>query len=317
MWTAARLARRLARAPGFRGLRVFRRERAAEALLVLSEWEGWEALAAVEADVPIARLIDPLRERCSHWRQRRLEVVFQLELPRRFPSAALAQGLQFEAGQLADATSRQKTFGLKAMSLPGTIGVLGSRCTQDAGYFFCAVEFETEAARQEFLGSAAWHEWTRAGVSSLWRKEPRLDMRGVASGLIERAKEQRCEKVGSLGVHIDSSPDGATVFLRLSGRLDDSAAERLERVREALVAGGCRTLTLDVTDLDAASPTGLKTLLEAARQVKSAGGQFSLVDCQGRYDRILRVWHLNQALAAPPMARRRPRPVRLPSPGKA
>src|SRR5438067_7759439 len=88
----ARLARELARQTGFRGLRVFRGERSAETLLVLSEWEDWGALTAGEATASISRLLDPLRALCRCWHQRRLEPLFQLELPRRLPSAALAQG---------------------------------------------------------------------------------------------------------------------------------------------------------------------------------------------------------------------------------
>src|SRR5262249_54176696 len=128
---------------------------------------------------------------------------------------------------------------------------------------------------------------------------------------------RRSEELGSLSVHLDTSPDGVAVRLCLRGCLDEYAAVRLERVGEAIMSGGCRTLTLDVSDLIEASPTGLKNLLATARQVKSAGGQFSLVDRQGRYDHILRVWHLNQALTPPCAPRRRQRPVRLPSPGKA
>jgi len=316
LWAAARLGRRLARHMGFRGWRVFRSDTASETLLVLSEWEAWEALTAAEESASLVRLLDPLRARCRHWRERRLEPLFQLELPRRRPGAGVAQGIRIETDLLIEASERQKTFGLRAMALPGTIGVMGGQCLQETGFFFCAVEFETEAAQREFLGSAAWHEWTRSGVSTLWSKEGRLEVRGGPRTMRD-ATHRRSEELGSLSVHLESSPDGATVRLRLSGCLDEIAAERLERVGEAIMSGHCRTLTLDVSDLVGVSPTGLKHLLATARQVKSAGGQFSLVDRQGRYDHILRVWHLNQAIAAPTAPRRRQRPVRLPTPGKA
>jgi anti-anti-sigma factor len=315
LWAMARLAQSLGHQPGFRGLRVFHDERSAEILLALTEWEDAGALTAAEENVSTCGQFDALRAACRHWRQRRLEPLFQLELPRPFRNAALAQGLQIQAEYEVDATARQKTFGLKAMSLPGTVGVLGGRCMQDSGFFFCAVEFETEAARLEFLGTPAWHAWTRTGTSTLWRKVTRLEVRKEGSFPGKRETERHSEDLGSLSVHIESAADGANVLLRLRGSLDDTAAARFERVRDALIAGGCRALTLDVSDLRSASPAGLKTLLIAARQVKSAGGQFSLVDHQGRYEQILRVWHLNQALASPAAPRRRP--VRIPSPGKA
>jgi anti-anti-sigma factor len=85
--------------------------------------------------------------------------------------------------------------------------------------------------------------------------------------------------------------------LRLSGHMDEAAAERLGRVRDAVVARGCRELTLDVSDLSSATRDGLQLLLETARRVKESGGQFILVDSQGRFNRILRVFHLNRVLA--------------------
>jgi anti-anti-sigma factor len=313
---AKRLAREMAGQPGFRALRVFRSAGSSGGLLALSEWESWEAFTTIQATEPVGRLLDALQAICPRWQQRRLEPLFQLELPRRGLTAALAQGLQVQAHLLAEATLRQKAFGLKAMALPGTIGVLGGRCQQDARFFFCAVEFESEAARLQFLESPAWHEWTREGRATLWQKEPRLEVRAGAFLGGSPATEQRSEELGSLSVRIESSPDGKTVLVRLRGALDDTAGHRFERVSEALAAGGCRALTLDVSDLLAASPAGVKTLVAAARRVKGAGGEFHLVDHQGRYDQILRVWQLNQALAEPTAPRRR-RPLRLPSPGKA
>ena len=49
-------------------------------------------------------------------------------------------------------------------------------------------------------------------------------------------------------------------------------------VREAVVACGCRDLTLDVSHLTSATTEGLKALVATARQVKHAGGQFSLAN---------------------------------------
>src|SRR5947209_2469810 len=94
LWAMARLAQSLERQPGFRGLRVFHDERTAEILLALTEWEDGGALTAAEETVSACGQFDALRAACRHWRQRRLEPVFQLELPRPFRSAGLAQGLQ-------------------------------------------------------------------------------------------------------------------------------------------------------------------------------------------------------------------------------
>ena len=296
LWAAARLARRLIECPGFRGLRVFRCETAAETLLVLTEWAEWKAAAAAEAQATVALLLEQVRAVCARWDSRRLEPLFHLQLPRRKPCAGMAQTLC--AGSLVAETlpARQKAFGLKAMAHPGTIGVLGGRCARDPSFFFCALEFDTEAARADFAGSATWCEWARHGESIWWRKEPRLERRGDPAARSGKETERRSERLGNLSVHIESSPDGAAVVLRLHGCLDAAAAERLGRVNEAVVACGCRELTLDVSHLTSATAEGLKTLVATARQVKTAGGQFSLADNQGRYQQILRVWNLNQAL---------------------
>jgi anti-anti-sigma factor len=315
LWEMARLAKELARQPGFRGLRVFQSQRSQPTLLALSEWEGWSALAAGEAAPAVSLRLKALRASCRQWCERRLEPLFRLELPRRLPSAGLAQGLQMAAGGSPEVTAQQKRLALNALSLPGTIGVLGGRCTQDGRFFFFAVDFEAEAACQEFLGTAVWQQWTQTGDSTVWRKNARLEVRGAAMTRDPRPTRQRSEELGSLSVHIQSSANGALVLLRLRGVLDEVAVERFERVLEAVIAGGCRELTLDVSDLRTVSPTGLKALLAAARQLKAAHGQFTLIDHQGRYEQILRGWQLNQALAGP--ASRTRRPVRLPSPGKA
>jgi anti-anti-sigma factor len=112
-----------------------------------------------------------------------------------------------------------------------------------------------------------------------------------------RNAEEQTEQVGNLSVRVESSSDGAAMTLRLSGHMDEAAAERLGRVRDAVVAHGCRELTLDVSDLSSATGDGLRMLLETARRVKESGGQFILVDSQGRFNRILRVFHLNRVLA--------------------
>lgn len=317
--TAARLARRLAERPGFRGLWVYRPESAAETLLILTEWSEWDAGVTAESDAPVAMLLAPARAAGARWESRQLELLFHLQLPRRKLSVGMAQTLRAAAAPPETMLARQKEFGLKAMSLPGTTGVLGGRCSQDPGFFFCALEFDTETALADFAGSATRQQWGRRGESTWWRKEPRLEARAPRAPRSGSKTEHRSERLGNLSVHIESSPDGAAVILRLHGCLDETAAERFVRVREAVVACGCRDLTLDVSQLSAASSEGLKALVATARQVKGAGGQFTLADNQGRYHRILRTWHLNQALApeGDEATRRKVASVRLRTSGNA
>jgi anti-anti-sigma factor len=319
LWTAARLARRLAARPGFRGLRVYRSERSAETLLVLTEWSEWNAAVAAESEAPVAMLLAQVRSACARWDNRRLEPLFHLQLPRRKPCAGLAQTLRAGALPAGVTPAQQKEFGLKAMSLPGTVGVLGGRCSRDPSFFFCALEFDTDTTMADFAGSATRHEWARRGGSSWWHKESRLERRAHPATRAGGETERRSERLGNLSVQIESSPDGAVVILRLHGCLDDAAAERFVRVRKALVACGCRDLTLDVSQLTAATTEGLKVLVATARQIKNGGGQFTLADNQGRYHQILRAWRLNQALASEGEAAspRKVASLRLRTPGSA
>src|SRR6266542_1065158 len=91
LWAVVRLGRRLGEQPGFRGLQVFRSESDAEALVVLTEWAGWEAAAAAQAAAPIAALLARAQAACTRWDSRRLDPLFHVQLPRRRASAGLAQ----------------------------------------------------------------------------------------------------------------------------------------------------------------------------------------------------------------------------------
>ena len=54
----------------------------------------------------------------------------------------------------------------KAMTLPGAMGVIGARSVVDPGYFFCAVEFDSEDALSDFAGSATRRDWSRLGAAT-------------------------------------------------------------------------------------------------------------------------------------------------------
>jgi anti-anti-sigma factor len=308
IWSAARLGRRLGEQPGFQGLRVFRSETDAGALIVLTEWAGWDAAAAAEESAPIAALLARTRAACTRWTDRRLEPLFHVQLPRRPGRAGLGQAMHVGSLCPTEGIARQKEFGLKVMTLPGSVGVIGGRCAQDPSYYFCVVEFDSTDALSDFIASPTRMEWTRLGAATWWHQEPRLEVPGQVHAARPEESEPHAEYLGTLSVRVESAVDGSAVTLRLCGRMDDAAAERFLRVRDAIVAHGCRELTLDVSDLTSASSQGLQTLLSTARRVKDAGGRFTLADNQGRFNRILRVLHLNRALSLgendPPPKRR-------------
>src|SRR5437870_4129694 len=146
LWAAARLGRRLAERPGFQGMRVFRSEMDADSLMVLIEWAEWDAAEQAQAAAPIVPLLERVRANCARWHSRRLESLFDVQFPRRKPSTGMAQALQVGALDPSRVPARQKEFGLRAMTLPGTLGVLGGRCAQDPCFYFCAVEFDSDNA---------------------------------------------------------------------------------------------------------------------------------------------------------------------------
>src|SRR5690242_12462474 len=118
LWTAVRLGRRLGEQPGFRGLQVFRSETNADAWMVLSEWEAWEAAVSAQEVPPVALLLDRAQGLCTRWISRRLDPLFHVQLPRRAGAAGLAQALHVGSLSPADGAARQKEFGLRVMTLP-------------------------------------------------------------------------------------------------------------------------------------------------------------------------------------------------------
>jgi anti-anti-sigma factor len=317
LWATARLGRRLREQAGFRGLWVFRSETDPRAVLVLTEWAGWDEAAAAQAAPLVATEMERARALCTAWESRSLAPLFHLQLPRRGGSAGIAQTLHVGAVDITAATARHRELGLQCMTLPGTLGVLGAHCLGDPHFFFCAAEFESNAALIDFIQSSVQREWSGLGTGAWWCKEPRLEIRGDLPNRRRGTIEQPAASVGSLSIRVESSQDGGTVVLRLRGHLDEAAAERLGQVRDAITAQGCRELTLDVSDLVTVTRDGLQILLATARRVKESGGRFTLVDNQGRFNRILRVFHLNRVLGlGREKGARKPVHLRLPGPWK-
>jgi stage II sporulation protein AA (anti-sigma F factor antagonist) len=65
-------------------------------------------------------------------------------------------------------------------------------------------------------------------------------------------------------------------ILRPQGRLDSESAPALAEDIGILIAGGADKLLLDMSALDYISSAGLRTVLQAAKQIKSKGGRLAL-----------------------------------------
>ena len=69
--------------------------------------------------------------------------------------------------------------------------------------------------------------------------------------------------------------DGVTV-LQLHGRLDATSASDLERHMTEVIAGGARSLVMDLAGLEYISSAGLRVLLSSAKRTKQAKGKLTL-----------------------------------------
>jgi anti-anti-sigma factor len=70
--------------------------------------------------------------------------------------------------------------------------------------------------------------------------------------------------------------DGDVVVVRLSGRLDSSAAPGAEERLSAAVAGAAPRIAIDMSALTYVSSAGLRVLLVAAKKVQQQNGKLAL-----------------------------------------
>lgn len=87
--------------------------------------------------------------------------------------------------------------------------------------------------------------------------------------------------------NIESSPRaGGKITLSLSGELDLSTVEQLEREVATSVDGTAGVVVLDLRDLGFLDSAGLRMLLRLQQRVTGAGGQLVLVKGPRRVHRV-------------------------------
>ena len=77
-------------------------------------------------------------------------------------------------------------------------------------------------------------------------------------------------------MEIAQEQDGDVVIVRLSGRLDSSAAPAAEERLSAALAGAPPRLAVDMSGLDYISSAGLRVLLVVAKKVQQQKGKLAL-----------------------------------------
>jgi anti-sigma B factor antagonist len=75
---------------------------------------------------------------------------------------------------------------------------------------------------------------------------------------------------------ITQERDGDVVVVRLSGRLDSSAAPGAEEQLTAAVSGEAPRVAIDMSQLSYVSSAGLRVLLVAAKKVQQQKGKLAL-----------------------------------------
>ncbi|NLB60607.1 MAG: STAS domain-containing protein [Lentisphaerae bacterium] len=98
-------------------------------------------------------------------------------------------------------------------------------------------------------------------------------------------------------MHITMEKDGATLLMKLQGRLDVANASVLEQAAEQALQAGDQLLVLDFSKLDYISSAGLRSLLTLHKQVKAQDGKLALCNLQGMVKEVLDISGLATMLA--------------------
>lgn len=300
---AVRLGRLLQRQRGFLSLQLYRAEEDAGAFLAVAEWESAAGEERVSGEPSVAQLLARVGQVCVMEPGLRLTPQFHVHFPRRSGSVAVARLARAHSDAAEAMKAADKEAALKVMAQPGSVGVFGAQVGDDARLAFCRLEFDCEETLRRSRASAAISQWRAAGETTLeweswWRREQRLEFRRVDDGARNGGTEEPQAALAShLCLEIETTPDEGAAILRFHGRMDVEATERFLKVRDALIRGGCRRLTLDLSDLGYIASPALQALLETARQLKESGGHLTLIDNEGRFNRIVRLLQLERSLA--------------------
>ena len=79
---------------------------------------------------------------------------------------------------------------------------------------------------------------------------------------------------------VPTEPD----VMEVTGRLDDSAAARVEEDVLLCIQSGSRRMVLDCRDVPYATASGMRAILAMARAMRKAGGLFGVCELQPQVD---------------------------------
>jgi anti-sigma B factor antagonist len=90
-----------------------------------------------------------------------------------------------------------------------------------------------------------------------------------------------------MGLEITTTRDGATARVEVSGDLDMTTGEQLERALVAAEADGPSELVLDLSRVGFFDSTGLQILLDADVRARAAERRFKVVAGDGEAARVM------------------------------
>ena len=77
-------------------------------------------------------------------------------------------------------------------------------------------------------------------------------------------------------MEITNKEANGVVFIKISGRLDAASASDAEKTITEVIDSGTQKVLIDLAELRYISSAGLRTLLVAAKEIKSKGGKIVL-----------------------------------------
>lgn len=90
-------------------------------------------------------------------------------------------------------------------------------------------------------------------------------------------------------MEITSTMDGDVAVLSIAGRIDFATSENVEHAVTTAIANGGRRVIFDLRAVDYVSSAGLRAILVAAKQAKSAGGGVAVYGLQAGVDEVFRM----------------------------
>lgn len=88
-------------------------------------------------------------------------------------------------------------------------------------------------------------------------------------------------------MQLENQRRGASLVVRVTGRLDAATTPSFEAHCQQTIAEGERSLILDLGALEYLSSAGLRGILATAKAVGAAGGEFTLANAQGLVREVL------------------------------